>query len=175
MTTLSSMVKTEVLSVRELEIKGSICVECFLTNFDYMDYKANPYVEELVSRYVYSNMYVDQDRGTIFTYFDIILNDAEIDTESKDFQEDVQEGLIRVCEDGGFVYYETTELVHWSIDIHESNVAKATFYIHAEDFLAIHSYLWMLKEENGEVESVDFEIIDGYLTVNEEFKIRLYD
>ena len=135
------MVKT----VYETKLVGKLSVRDFLTDFADFNYRANPYVEEIISNYLKMDIYViDKKRATIFTYYN-------------------------VCEDG----IEKEEMVHWGIDA-KSNVEKATFYVHFEDWNALYCYLSKLHDEYN-IKEVKLEIRDGNLTINNDFTIKLYN
>jgi len=130
----------------DLKASGIIFIDSFLRDFSNFHYKANPYVEEIISNFLKMDMQMINDRhASIFTYY-------------------------KVCENGK----ELKELVHWGLANVKSNVEKTTFYVHYEDWDALYCYLSMLNDEY-DVKDVKFEIEDGYLIVNSEFTIKLYD
>jgi len=151
----------------ELKIVGTESIESFLTDFSGFHYKSNPYVEEIVSNYL--KMYIQmigKKRASIFTYYDVYDDGTE-----KEFDDlDLEMGFVEKYEDG----YKYEELVHWGLLNVKNNIEKTTFYVHYEDWDALYCYLSMLRDEY-DVKYVKFEIEDGNLIVNDEFKMRLYD
>ena len=134
------------LLATDFKVVGTISVRNFLTDFSDFHYKANPHVWEIISNFLKMDMQmIDNKRASIFTYY-------------------------KAYEDG----YKYHELVHWGLIDTKSNVERVTFYVHYEDWDALYCYLSMLNDEY-DVKYVKFEIEDGYLIVNDDFKIKLYD
>jgi precorrin isomerase len=152
------------LSVSEMEIRGSINTRSFLENFVCFYHKTSPYVEEIYSRYLRSNLIISDGYASIFTYYKYVLDEAELDPDVRDDLE---------CENGIFV---DTEMVHWGVSVSEVNTKRATFYVYYEDWAALFAYLSTIEEESEESDvNVEFKIVNGYLIVNNEFELKLYD
>jgi hypothetical protein len=133
-----------VVTASDLKLVGTMSVGNFLTDFADFNYRANPYIDELMSNYLRMAIYmIDKTHTTIFTYYN-------------------------VCEDG----IKKEKMIHWGIDA-KSNVEKAIFYVHHEDWSALYCYLSTLHDEY-DMKTVKLEIRDENLVVND-FIIRLYN
>jgi len=151
----------------DLKIVGTISVESFLTDFADFNYNASVYVEKIVSDYLKVDIYMlDKGHAGIFTHYDVY--DDGIEREIDDA--DLELGFVEKYEDG----YKYHELVHWGLIDVKSNVKRATFYVHYEDWNALYCYLSILNDKH-DVKDVKFEIEDNNLIVNDEFKIKLYN
>ncbi|MBX0312481.1 MAG: hypothetical protein JHC31_12040 [Sulfurihydrogenibium sp.] len=154
-----------VMSVSDMEIRGSINIRSFLENFACFYHKTSPYVEEIYSRYLRSNLIISSDGcASIFTYYKYVLDEAELDPDVRDDLE---------CENGIFI---DTEMVHWCVSVSKANTGKGTFYVYCDDWAALFAYLSTIEEESEEFDvNVEFKIVNGYLIVNNEFELKLYD
>ncbi|MFP3256925.1 MAG: hypothetical protein RXO36_03905 [Candidatus Nanopusillus acidilobi] len=151
----------------ETKLVGTMSVRSFLTDFSDFNYKANQYVEEIISNYLKMDIQmIGKKRATIFTYYDVYEDGTEREIDDTD----LELKFVEKYEDG----YKYEELVHWGLVNVKSNIERATFYVHYEDWNALYCYLSMLNDEY-DVENVKFEIEDGDLIVNDDFKIRLYN
>jgi hypothetical protein len=146
---------------------GTMSVRNFLTDFSWFNYKANLYVEEVISNYLKVDIQmIGKKCANIFTYYDVY--EDGIEREIDDLDMDL--GFAEKYEDG----YKCQEMVHWGLYNVKSNVEKATFYIHYEDWNALYNYLSVLSDEY-DIKEVKFKIKDSELTVNDEFTIKLYN
>jgi hypothetical protein len=159
----STAVKSTAVN-ESVALTGRLYITGFLTDFSWFHYKANMYVEEIISDYLKMDMRVIDDRAVIFTYFEVYDDGTEKD------DLDLETGFVRRYGDG----YAYEELVHWGVDITRSNTERTTFYVHYEDWDALYCYLSVLMEDSDK-EYVEFEISNSYLKINEEFVIRLYN
>jgi|GEM_PF-3366243 len=156
------MVKT----VYETKLVGKLSVRDFLTDFAWFHHKADPYVEEVISNYLKMDIQmIGKNRATIFTYYDVYEDGTEREIDDLD----IELGFAEKYEDG----YKCQEMVHWGLYDVKTNMKKASFYVHYEDWNALYCYLSMLDDEY-DVRDVKFEIRDDELIINEEFIIKLY-
>ena len=150
-----------------LKLIGTMSVRDFLTDFAGFNYKASPYVEEVISNYLKMDIQmISKNRVSIFTYYDVY----EDGTEREIDELDIELGFAEKYEDG----YKCQEMVHWGLYNVKGNMKKVTFYVHYEDWNALYNYLSMLNDEY-DVDEVKFEIRDDNLVVNDEFTIKLYN
>ena len=134
-----------VITASDLKLVGTMSVRNFLTDFADFNYRANPYVEEISSNYLKITIHrIDKRHTAVFTYYNVYEDDIEKE-----------------------------EMVHWGLDA-KSNVEKATFYVHFEDWSALYCYLSTLHDEYN-IKEVKLEIRDGNLTINNDFTIKLYN
>jgi len=150
-----------------LKLIGTMSVRDFLTDFSWFHYKADPYVEEIISNYLKMDIQMNgKNRAAIFTYYDVYEDGTEREIDDLD----IELGFVEKYEDG----YKCQEMVHWGVYNVKGNMKKVTFYVHYEDWDALYNYLSMLNDEY-DVDEVKFEIRDDELIVNEEFTIKLYN
>jgi len=153
--------------VNETKLVGTLSVRNFLTDFADFNYRANPYVEELISNYLKMDIQMTSKRhATIFTYYDVY----EDGTEREIDELDLELGFVEKYENG----YKCKEMVHWGLNNVKSNTKKATFYVYRDDWNALYNYLSILNDEY-DAKIVKFEIKDNELIVNGDFTIRLYN